>query len=255
MSKTNQTILAMDVGNTNIHWSFITNGNIEKYHINKHNEISLLPWKEIKDRGCQVVIATVFPHITGMVKSFCEEYEIGYREIELKDQGIIKNTYTTLGIDRVCDLAASLHSFKNLKEPVVTFNFGTATTISSCDENGKFLGGIIRTGFELELKGMTSNSLSLPPVKIERECKLNELNPLNQDTENAILNGVIIGQVSLVEYYLKLFRKNTGRDPRIVITGGNSSIITKYFNKYDLFDPMLTLKGVYYCYESNLVTA
>ena len=252
---TNETILAIDVGNSSIHWNFITSGEIKNYNRNKHTELSLLPWKAVKDSNCPVVIAGMLPHMTGAVQSITTEYGIKFIEINLTNQGKIKNTYPTLGIDRVCNLIGALESFKNLNTTLIVFDFGSATTASSCDKHGNFLGGTIRTGFEVELKAISSKTLSLPHVELAREEKVLKLNPLSKTTEDAILHGVIIGQVAFVEYHLNLFKQETKTEPKIILTGGNSSIIAKFYKKYDLIDPYLTLKGIYYCYEESLMHA
>lgn len=249
------TILAIDVGNTSIHWGYITSGNIQEYKRNRHTELSLLPWQEIKAKNYPVVISGALIHMSEAIHSITNDYKIKFVEIDISKQNIIKNTYPLLGSDRVCNLIASLNAFKNLKSPIVVFDFGTATTATSCDEKGNFLGGMIKTGCEIELKAMSSKTLSLPHVEFAKEQKITKLNPLSNNTEDAMLHGVIIGQVALIEYYLKLFKQETNSEPKIIFTGGNASVISRFQKKYDLYDPHLTLKGIYLCYEESSRTA
>ena len=254
MTAIEERILAIDVGNTSIHWSFIQNGNIQKYNRNKHTELSLLPWEEVKKTGSLVVIAGALHHMNEAVHSIASDYKTKFLEITINNQNIIKNTYPTLGIDRVCNLVGALKSFQNLRSPVIVFDFGTATTMTACDKDSNFLGGAIRTGFELELKAISSQTLSLPHVNLAREQKITKLNPLSKDTEDAILNGVILGQIGLVDYYLKLFKQELNTEPKIVFTGGNAPIINRFLDKKcDLYDPHLTIKGIYHCYQASLV--
>lgn len=253
MATNQNTILAIDVGNTSIHWSFVKNGVLGEYRRNRHTELSLLPWEEVQRNNFPVVIAGALLHINEAVQYIADEYKIKFAEIDVSKQSIIKNAYSTLGADRLCNLVASLKAFPNLKSPVIVFDFGTATTISACDHDGNFLGGMIRTGCEAELRAISSKTFSLPHVELAKEQKITDLNPLSKNTEDAILHGVIIGQLSLIEYYLNLFRKYVKPEPKIVFTGGNASIISRFHKKYDLIDQNLTLKGVYYCYESSLV--
>ncbi|MBI2996009.1 MAG: type III pantothenate kinase [Candidatus Melainabacteria bacterium] len=252
MSQNKNTILAIDVGNTSIHWSFIQDGKLQDYKRNHHTELSLLPWSEVKKNNYPVVIAGALIHMNEAVQTITDDYQIKFVEINIKNQSVIKNTYPTLGVDRVCNLTAALNTLGNVKSPIVIFDFGTATTITSCDQNGNFLGGIITTGCEIELKAISSKTLSLPHVELAKEQKITRLNPLSKNTEDAILNGVIIGQIALVEHYLNLFKKEGHPNPKIAFTGGNASIVTKFYKNYDLHDPHLTIKGIYYCYESSL---
>lgn len=248
-------ILAIDVGNTNIHWCYMHEGKIQgEYNRNKHTELSLLPWENIKNQKYPVVIAGALQHMNDAVKTIAGDYKVNLVEITIINQTIIKNTYPTLGIDRVCGLVASLKSFTNLKTPIVVIDFGTATTISACDQNGSFLGGMIKTGCEIELKAISSKTLSLPHVELAKEQKITKLNPLSRSTEDAILHGVIIGQLGSIERYLNIFKKEVHPEPKLVFTGGNAPIISRFFEqKCDLFDPHLTIKGIYHCYQSSLV--
>ena len=253
MNKEN-TIVAIDVGNTNIHWCLMRDGKIQgEYHRNKHTELSLLPWEEIKKNNYSVVIAGALLHMNEAVETIANDYKIKFIELSTSKQNTIKNTYPSLGIDRVCNLIGALKSLENLKSPVIVFDFGTATTITACDQNGKFLGGLIHTGCEIELKAISSKTLSLPHVQLAKEQKITKLNPLSNNTEDSILHGVIVGQLALIEYYLKLFKKDITTEPKIIFTGGHAPIINRLIDKKcDLYDPHLTIKGIYHCYESSM---
>ena len=246
-------ILAIDVGNTNIHWGYMQDIKIQGEYIrNKHTELSLMPWNEIKNQNCPVVIAGALIHMNEAVQSIAKDYNIKFTEIDTTKQNTIKNTYPTLGIDRICNLIGALKSFDNLKSPLVVFDFGTATTITSCDQNGIFLGGMIKTGCETELKAISSKTFSLPHVQLAREQRITKLNPLSQNTEDAVLHGVIIGQLALIDYYLNIFKRETKLDPKVVFTGGNAPIISRFLDKKcALYDPHLTIKGIYHCYKAN----
>lgn len=250
MGNTQETILAIDVGNTSIHWSFVQNGNLLHYNRNKHTELSLLPWDEVKQNNSPVVIAGALPHINDSVQTIANDYKIRFVELDINKQKTIKNTYPTLGIDRVCNLIGAMKEFPNLKSPLIVFDYGTATTMTACDQNGNFLGGVIRTGFELELKAISSKTLSLPHVTLAREQKISKLTTTAHNTEDAILQGVIIGQLALLEHCLSIF-KETHPQPKIVFTGGNAPIIMRFSKiKCDLYDQDLTVKGIYHCYMS-----
>ncbi|MBI3309074.1 MAG: type III pantothenate kinase [Candidatus Melainabacteria bacterium] len=250
----NNTILAIDVGNSSLHWNFITNGKVDSYNRNKHTELSLLPWDEVTTKHCPVVIAGMLPHMNDAVQSIASDYNIKFYEINLSNQNLIKSTYPTLGIDRVCDLIGAINAFPSLNSPITVFDFGSATTITSCDKDGNFIGGIIKAGCEVETKGLANLTFSLPHVEFAKEQKISKLNLLSKTTEDSILHGIVIGQVALVEYYLTMLKKETSAKPKIIFTGGNASTIARFYKGYNLLDPYLTLKGIYHCYKSSLVT-
>lgn len=253
MKENENTILAIDVGNTSVHWGFVKDGKlIGQYRRNRHTELSLLPWPEVKKNNYPVVIAGALLHMSEAIQTIASDYNIKFVEIDVNKQNVIKNVYPTLGSDRVCNLTGALNCFPNINSPIVVFDFGTATTTTASDKDGNFLGGMIKTGCEIELKAISSKTLSLPHVELAKEQKITKVNPLSKSTEDAILHGVIIGQLALIEYYLKLFREEGHSEPKIVFTGGNASIIIRFHKKYDLFDPHLTLKGIYHSYSASL---
>ena len=252
----NETILAIDAGNTSIHWGYMKDGNlISDYTRNKHTELRMLPWEETKKNNYPVVIAGALIHINDAIQTITKEHEIKFIELETTKQRIIKNTYPTLGIDRVCNLVGAINSLKVLDSPVIVFDFGTATTMTACDKDHNFLGGMIHTGCEIELKALASKTISLPHVQLATEQKIKKLNPLANTIEDAILHGVIAGQIALVESYLKLFKEETKSEPKIVFTGGNANIVSRFLKKPDLYDPHLTIKGIYHCYKAIHVHA
>ncbi len=247
-----ETILAIDVGNTSIHWAYMKDGDlIGSYNRNKHTELSLLPWEEVKQKDCPVVIAGALLHINEEIERITKEHNIKFIQLDTTKQRIIKNVYQSLGIDRVCNLVGAINSIKILNSPIIVFDFGTASTITACDKDHNFLGGVIHTGCEIELQALASKTLSLPHVQLAKEQKITKLDPLSKDTENAILHGVIVGQVALVESYLKLFKEMTKSEPKTVFTGGNASIVSRFYKTPDLYDPHLTIKGIYYCYKAD----
>ena len=247
----NETILAIDAGNTSIHWGYMKDGNLTgDYNRNKHTELSLLPWDEVKKSNCPVVIAGALVHINDEIKRIAKDHDIKFIQLETTEQRIIKNTYPTLGIDRICNLVGAINSLKVLNSPLIVFDFGTATTMTACDKEHNFLGGLIHTGCEIELKALASKTFSLPHVQLAKEQKIKKLNPLSNNTEDALLHGVIVGQVALVESYLKLFKEETKSEPKVAFTGGNANIVSRFLKRPDLYDPHLTIKGIYHCYKA-----
>ena len=166
------TILAIDIGNTNLHWALIKDGElIGKYNRTKHNKIISLPWKKAKTENIPVVISGAIRHIQNEIKSLSKTYKIKFIKLEIDNQNIIKNTYKTLGTDRICNLIGGLYSFSNLKSSIIVIDFGSATTITTCNKDGNFLGGVLRAGIETEFNAISSKPLLLPQVKMKKDRK------------------------------------------------------------------------------------
>lgn len=256
VSQKENKILAIDLGNTNIHWCYINNGIIDgKYSIIKNFDFCNLSWDEIKKQDLPVVIAGATHYLAKDLKEIKKRFNIKFIELTSDKQSTIKNIYPGLGIDRICNLTAAFKYFqkneKNLKSNIIVFDFGTATTVSCCDQSGQFIGGLIHSGIETELKAVSREMPALPKVEIAKvQSKINSL-PTN--TEEAILNAVLIGQIGFINHFLDLFKEKHG-EAKIVFTGGNAELILKLSNiQHDLFDPLLTVKGIYYNYTGKLV--
>ena len=250
----NDTIFAIDIGNTNLHWCYINNGKIKgEYKRNKHSEISHLPWNEIKKTNFPIVIAGTLNQSSKQLEQIKRKYNLNFIELNTKNQRLIKNIYPALGIDRVCALTAASRILPTSNSPIIVFDFGTATTITCCDSDRNFLGGLIHTGIKLELDSLSSQTVSLPKIDPSEGEKINKLNPLANNTKDAILHGTILGQIALCENFITSLEKETKLESKIVLTGGNANIINKFFKrKIDLFDQYLTIKGLYYLHEASL---
>lgn len=148
----------------------------------------------------------------------------------------IEIDYThTLGSDRICSAVGAFRKFKN-KKNILIIDFGTATTFNIVS-NGVYKGGMISTGIKTSADALM-NKTSLPKVSLIHQVKL-----INNDTENAIISGLIFQQVLFVqkaiEEYKKLFT-----DLYVVATGGGIDLIKKQETGIDKFEPNLVLEGL-----------
>ena len=87
-------------------------------------------------------------------------FEIG-SEIEIP---IINNTHKPeqTGIDRLinCWYAHNLNPGK----PIIVIDAGTAITIDYCNASGEFEGGVIMSGYDLQLKALNAFTSALPAI-------------------------------------------------------------------------------------------
>ena len=91
----NEKILAIDVGNTSVHWGYMKDGNlVSDYTRNKHTELSMLPWEEIKKSNWPVVIAGALIHINEAIQTITKDYGIKFIELETAKQRIINKSYS-----------------------------------------------------------------------------------------------------------------------------------------------------------------
>ena len=64
--------------------------------------------------------------------------------------------------------------------------------------------------------------------------------------------GLVYGYIGQVEYIIKQMKKELGRDDiKTVASGGYAKIIVPNTDVIDVFDPMLSLKGLKILYDKN----
>lgn len=234
----NNTVL--DLGNSNIHWGIFQNNALILSGTNPIEDISSLPWKTFKKYSSKIYYLTVNKIAEKKIKTLCKKHKIAVNKITKEIQSIIKNTYTTLGDDRVFDLMGGINKYKN--SPIIICNFGTATTISACDKKHNFIGGLIKAGIISELKLLANSTDLLPLIQINT----NKITLQAQSTKEAILGGVITSNITLIKEFIQKIKDTTMKNPKIIFTGGNASIISRYYKNYDLLDESLSLRGMNY---------
>lgn len=130
---------------------------------------------------------------------------------------------------------------------VLIIDMGTAITFSYVNEKNEYLGGSIMPGIHVSYSGLFQKASKLEDVAFD-DCK----NVLGKDTKTCILSGMIYGSTSLIEGMIDRYTSSFG-DLKVIITGGESAIISKYIDKkYNvIYDDNLLLDGLLALYEKN----
>lgn len=237
-------IFAIDIGNSRTHTGIVDNTSVSSYRVLENESVNEL---DINKIDVDLVISSVNSIAEKKVIDLCKSKNIQPKLLDIESQRIITNTYEGLGMDRICDLAAGISLSK--KQNILIANFGTATTISTCNIKGEFTGGIIKAGIKTELDYLVKNTNKLPDISPE-DLNSFDLNTLS--TQSAMAGGVLLSQVGAVEKYLSLYKEKNER-PYIILTGGLAQLISKHFNNYNLLEEKLSLIGIYEIYKKCLV--
>jgi type III pantothenate kinase len=151
-----------------------------------------------------------------------------------------------IGADRIVDAVGAYEQYGG---PVIVIDFGTATTYDYVDETGAFLGGITAPGIRISAKALWEDAAKLPEIEIKKPENI-----LAKDTISSMQSGLVYGQIGQTEYIIKKVREEIGReDAKVVVTGGLGRIIASETTYVDVYDPNLTLKGIYSVYKKNRV--
>ena len=75
---------------------------------------------------------------------------------------------------------------------------------------------------------------------------------IGNDTQKAILSGVVNGTASMIDGMIEKSKKELGCSARVILTGGDSELIGKYLNtNIDENNSKFTLLGLDFLYKFN----
>jgi len=252
-------ILAMDVGNTNIKCGLFLNGKLlhsfristiidqtsDEYGINMLGFFDYLNITPDQIKG--IIISSVIPSVNYTIEHMARQYF--KRKPMFVGPGIktgINIKYDNpkeLGSDRIVNAVGAYELFGG---PVITVDFGTATSFGAISEEGDFLGGAICPGIKIASEALTSSAAKLPRIELIRPRTV-----INKNTVAGMQAGILYGYVGQVQYIVEKMKSELG-DAKVVATGGFSGLIAEETNVIDEIIPTLTLIGLEKIFAKNI---
>lgn len=148
------------------------------------------------------------------------------------------------GADRIVDLAAAYELYGG---PVMVIDFGTATTYDLIEEDGTFRYGITCPGIRISANALWNDTAKLPEIEIMLPDSI-----LASDTVSSMQAGLLYGCIGQTEYIIRRVCKEAGLSSmKVVATGGLGRIISDATDSIDVYDRMLTMKGLRMLYAKN----
>ena len=253
-------ILVVDVGNTNITFGVFdgeelkssfrmmskTDHTSDEYGIQMlemmgHNGID-------KEQIEGVMIASVVPQVMHALVNAIVKY-IG-RKPYIVGPGIktgIKITTDNpreIGPDLIVDAVAAYEIYGG---PVLVVDYGTATTYVPINEKGEFFAGVVSPGIRISAKALWEGTAKLPEIEIKKPDSI-----LARETISSMQAGLIYGQIGQSKYIIEEMKRESGlKDMKVVATGGLGRLISELTEEIDIYDPILTLRGLQILYEKN----
>lgn len=166
----------------------------------------------------------------------CSELKLSTHRVVVEDDfngvKLVYNDISKLGVDRWLAMLGAYSYIPGFDTVVV--DVGTAVKIDIIDHEGRHLGGSISPGMHLSAQSLNRHTALLPEVPLVTSGKL------GTDTYSCIQYGVIIGVVALIKYTVLKF----GSESKLIITGGDASIITPFLDFEFTHKPNLVLDGL-----------
>lgn len=252
-------LLAIDVGNTNITFG-VFNGDsiVARFRMRTKTEktsdefgvfmVTVLREKGIlPNRIDSVILSSVVPDVMYSLMNGIKKYF--YIEPMVVGPGIktgisIHTDHPAeVGADRIVDAVAG---FKEYGGPIIVIDFGTATTFDVVTDKGVFDAAITAPGIRISADALWKKAAKLPEIEIAKPKSI-----LARNTITSMQAGLVYGYIGQVTYIVDQIKKEMGMDDmKVVATGGMGQVIVESLPEL-VYDPDLTLKGLYYIYEKN----
>lgn len=153
-------------------------------------------------------------------------------------------TSQTLGVDRIALVAAASEKFAGKNTLVI--DAGTCITYDIITQKNEYLGGVISPGLLMRNKAMHQFTDKLPLIEINKPLDFF----IGNTTETSLRLGVLKGTSLEIDGFIEEY-KNKFEDLTVILSGGDSEILSKTV-KNSIFAPSnFLLEGLNYILEFN----
>ena len=241
LDKLGTSFLAVDVGNTSIHFAFYSHGRFGKEFRVSTKDVRLAVAMIRKNNAiAPAVIASVVPKVGQWLKKeiysklSVPAYLIG-KDLPVPVVNKYKNP-KQVGIDRLLNALAAHHDHPR---ELVIIDFGTAITFDVVSKKGEYLGGVIAPGIEISLEALFQKTALLPRIHLEHPKNL-----IGRDTIESIRVGCSTGIGGLCDRVVEAISRQYKMKPYVVATGGYAKFMSRYCRSFCQIDPLLIMKGI-----------
>ena len=238
-------LLAIDIGNTNITVGIfrgeilLGNFRMTTQMPRTSDEYGVLMRELIQSAGFdpkdidQVIIASVVP---GIKKYFCSEPIVVGPGVKTGVR-INGENPKEAGADLIVDAAAAKEIYGG---PAIVIDYGSATTFELILEDGSLDAVVIAPGIQMSANALSNQTAKLPDVEIKKPKSI-----LAKEIISNIQAGLFYGSIGEAEYIVKKMKEESGLpNIKVIATGGLGGIIAEECEAIDIYDSLLTLKGL-----------
>ena len=198
-------------------------------------KLTLIEISKIK----KILFSSVVPNVFQLIKKFLIKknkklkiYEL--KQIDLKKLIKLKVNRKQVGSDRIANAIGVIDNNKNY----IVIDFGTATTFDVIIDK-TYLGGVIAPGVKLSLENLSNKASLIPKIKLSKIS-----NVIGTNTSEAVKSGFFWGYLGLIDNIIKLIKKQSRKQFKIVLTGGLSHLFKNTIKGKSVIEKDLTLTGL-----------
>ena len=253
-------LLAIDVGNTNSKFAMFDGDKLvaqwrlrteakrtaDEYAAWVTQLMRLQGFDPVSIKGA--ILASVVPAVNLQIRRLCDVYFhtklliVGEPDCELGIKVLIDRPQEA-GADRLVGVIAG---YKKHGGPLITIDFGSATTFDIVDKDGNFAGGVLAPGVELTIEAFYLLTARLPRIRVERPAHV-----IGKGTVAAMQSGIFWGYVGLIESLIKRIRTEYGEPMKVVATGGLAAVFKDEIGLFDAVEPDLMSLGLLEIWRRN----
>ena len=187
----------------------------------------------------KILFSSVVPKSFILIKKFLNKEIKKVKVIELKQINLknlikLRVNRKQVGSDRLANAIVTMEKNKNY----IVIDFGTATTFDVITNN-IYLGGIIAPGVNLSLENLINKASLIPRIKLNKTSNI-----IGKNTSDAVKSGFFWGYSGLIDNIIKLIKKNTQKQFRVILTGGLSHLFKNSLKGKPLIKKDLTINGL-----------
>jgi type III pantothenate kinase len=229
--------LFIDVGNTQVKWA----------DISAHGAMRVrgsLPTKSVAKVQIalaknyarhQIVVASVVPRVTQMLRRTFPKALFVHGALRGLPLAFDYPKPVEIGADRI---AAAIGA--KGRGAAIVVSCGTATAFSAIDKRGRFCGGAIAPGLDVQMESLLGATAQLPATKLGATSSA-----LARSTQDAIRAGVFLGWQGGVREIVLGLRKELGTPARLIVTGGAAEHLRSLRGLGRMeFRPLLVFEGL-----------
>lgn len=244
-------LLAVDVGNTNIvfgvydgtRWTHTWR--VQTVRERMPDEYGVMFRNFLKeadldmDQIAHVVLSSVVPPLTQGLAAMIAQ-RTGRRPVIVSADVNLSIRINTdhparVGSDRIADAVAAYDRFKS---NCIVVDFGTATAFTIVAESGEMVGAVIAAGLNTTADSLFQRAAQLPNIELTPPPSM-----IARNTIHAMQAGLVVGHIAMVEGVIDRIRAELG-PAKVIATGGLSTVLANYTDRFDAVDPWLTLDGL-----------
>lgn len=188
----------------------------------------------------QAIISSVVPALNPVLRQAIVQYlQAPVSILTYQSDFHLKMCYetpTTLGVDRLVNAFAAAELFGG---DCLVIDAGTATTFDLVSAEREYLGGVILPGPEMMSQALSTRTAQLFQTDLVRPETV-----IGRSTTACIQSGLVYGLAAQVEGLTARISAEWGRQPRVIATGGNASLLADLTAVIDTVQPLLTLHGL-----------